>query len=104
MSSSQPSPSEAAAHLWKRLRTRERFTNFCRLYGVEPAPRKRKGIKLTAYDATPGVREFDRLNRTIEDAYVHCPIAEAFDLEDAAAAHRRMEQGHVLGKVVLRIT
>jgi predicted phage terminase large subunit-like protein len=41
MSSSQPSPSEAAAHLWKRLRTRERFTNFCRLYGVEPAPHHR---------------------------------------------------------------
>ena len=31
------------------------------------------------------------------------PIAQTFELEEAAQAHERLEQGHVLGKIVLRI-
>lgn len=71
--------------------------------GVEPEPRKRKGLKVTAYDAIPGVREFERLGRAIEDADLQIPIAAAFKLEEAASAHRLLAAGHVLGKVVLRI-
>ncbi len=71
--------------------------------GIEPEPRKRKGIKMKSYDGTPGVREFERLGRAIEEMDLKVPIAAGFKLEDAADAHRFIEKGHVLGKVVLRV-
>ncbi len=71
--------------------------------GVEPAPRKRRGLTITSYDATPGVREFERLGRAIEGARLEVPIAAAYPLQQAARAHQRLEQGHVLGKIVLRV-
>jgi NADPH:quinone reductase-like Zn-dependent oxidoreductase len=70
--------------------------------GVEPAPRKRRGIRAIAYDGVPNVRQFERLGRAIEEARLEVPIAASFPLEQAAEAHERLE-GHVLGKVVLRI-
>jgi NADPH2:quinone reductase len=70
--------------------------------GVEPEPRKRKGIRVKAYDGVPGVREFERFGRAVEEADLQVPIAAGFKLEDAAEAHRLLEKGHVLGKVVLR--
>jgi NADPH:quinone reductase len=72
--------------------------------GVEPEPRKRKGIRMQSYDATPGVREFERLERAIEESDLQTPIAAGFKLEDARDAHRFIEKGHVLGKVVLRVS
>jgi NADPH:quinone reductase-like Zn-dependent oxidoreductase len=71
--------------------------------GVEPAPRKRAGIKVTSYDAAVGVREFDRLNRAISAAGIKVPIAAEFPLAQAAKAHQRLNKGHILGKVILRI-
>jgi NADPH:quinone reductase-like Zn-dependent oxidoreductase len=70
--------------------------------GVEPEPRKRHRLRIIPYDARAGVREFERLNRATEQANLQVPIAASFSLEDAAGAHRRLEQGHVLGKIVLR--
>jgi NADPH:quinone reductase-like Zn-dependent oxidoreductase len=71
--------------------------------GVEPAPRKRRGLSIESYDATPGVREFERLGRAIEAARLTVPIAAAYPLDQAAKAHQRLAKGHVLGKIVLRI-
>jgi NADPH:quinone reductase-like Zn-dependent oxidoreductase len=71
--------------------------------GVEPEPKKRPGIKFVAYDGTPGVREFEHLNKAVEEAKLQVPVAAAFKLEQAAKAHERLAQGHVLGKIVLRI-
>lgn len=71
--------------------------------GVEPEPKKRPGIKLLSYDGTPGVREFEHLNKAVEEAKLQVPIAAKFKLEEAAKAHERLAQGHVLGKVVLRV-
>jgi NADPH:quinone reductase-like Zn-dependent oxidoreductase len=71
--------------------------------GVEPAPRKRRGLAIQSYDATSGVREFERLGRAIEAARLKVPIAAAYPLEEAARAHKRLAKGHVLGKIVLRI-
>jgi NADPH:quinone reductase-like Zn-dependent oxidoreductase len=71
--------------------------------GVEPVPKKRPGIKFVSYDGTPGVREFEHLNKAIEEAKLQVPIAAAFKLEQAVKAHERLAQGHVLGKIVLRI-
>jgi NADPH:quinone reductase-like Zn-dependent oxidoreductase len=71
--------------------------------GVEPAPKKRRGMKIISYDAKAGIREFERLNRAIQKAKLQVPIAAEFPLEDAAEAHRRIDQGHVLGKIILGI-
>jgi NADPH:quinone reductase-like Zn-dependent oxidoreductase len=34
--------------------------------GVEPAPKKRRGMTLTRYDGISGVREFERLNAAVQ--------------------------------------
>jgi NADPH:quinone reductase-like Zn-dependent oxidoreductase len=71
--------------------------------GVEPAPRKRRGVSVQSYDATPGAREFERLGRAVDAARLKVPIAASFGLDQAARAHQRLAEGHVLGKVVLRV-
>jgi NADPH:quinone reductase-like Zn-dependent oxidoreductase len=71
-------------------------------HGVEPAPRKRRGVRAIAYDGLPGVRELERLGRAIEDAKLEVPIADSFTLDQAKKSQERLE-GHVLGKVVLRV-
>jgi NADPH2:quinone reductase len=71
--------------------------------GIEPEPKKRRGIKFIPYDGIAGVREFQKLNAAIQAAKLNVPIAEAFALVNAHKAHERLEEGHVLGKLVLRI-
>jgi NADPH:quinone reductase-like Zn-dependent oxidoreductase len=71
--------------------------------GVEPAPRKRAGVRVIAYDAEPGVREFQRLNKVVDAARPRVVIAAQYPLPQARKAHERIEKGHVLGKIVLRI-
>jgi NADPH2:quinone reductase len=71
--------------------------------GVEPEPKKRPDMKITAYDAIAGISEFQNLGRAIKAAKLEVPIAAAYPLADAAKAHERLAKGHVLGKIVLRI-
>lgn len=71
--------------------------------GIEPAPRARRGIRITPYDGLPGPRRYERLAHAIEDTKTVIPIAAEFPLRRAAAAHRRVERGHVLGKIVVRV-
>jgi len=70
--------------------------------GVEPEPKKRRGLDVIAFDGVVEVREFARLNRAIEAAKLKVPIV-TYPLEQAAKAHERLAEGHVLGKIVLRI-
>jgi NADPH2:quinone reductase len=71
--------------------------------GIEPEPKRRRGIKTKPYDGTPGREEFERLGRAIEAARLQVPIAAEFPLADARLAHERLAQGHILGKIVLRV-
>jgi NADPH:quinone reductase len=71
--------------------------------GIEPEPRKRRGIRITSYDAATGRRQFDRLGRAIEGSKLQVPIAEVFGLENASAAIERSAHGHLLGRNVLDI-
>lgn len=71
--------------------------------GVEPEPKRRRGIKVIPYDAVAEPRKFARLNRAIEQTKLKVPIAATFTLADAAKAHERLAAGHVLGKIVLAI-
>jgi len=69
--------------------------------GVEPEPRKRRGLRITTYDAQTGVRQLERFNAAIAESKLEVPIAAVFSLGDVARAHERIERGHVIGKVVL---
>jgi NADPH:quinone reductase-like Zn-dependent oxidoreductase len=71
--------------------------------GVEPEPKKRAKIRVIGYDAVAGRKEFARLNRAVDEARLQVPIAPAYSLAHAAQAHARIQRGHVLGRVVLRI-
>ena len=71
--------------------------------GVEPEPKRRRNYRLIAYDAEAGPREFLRLKKAAEEAQLEVPIAAVFPLSQAAKAHQRLERGHVLGRIALRI-
>jgi NADPH:quinone reductase-like Zn-dependent oxidoreductase len=73
--------------------------------GVEPVPKPRDGIIVVPYDALFGDQtvQWKQLNDAIEAKPFEVPVAATFSLADAAAAHKRIEAGRVLGKVVLRI-
>ncbi|HTE46992.1 MAG TPA: NADP-dependent oxidoreductase [Gemmatimonadaceae bacterium] len=70
--------------------------------GVEPAPRRRRGIRVQSYDASVGARDLAQLNRAIEAARLRIPIAGMYPLARAADAHRKQEE-HIVGRIVLRI-
>ncbi|HWE96559.1 MAG TPA: NADP-dependent oxidoreductase [Tepidisphaeraceae bacterium] len=71
--------------------------------GVEPAPRKRPGMNLISYDAEAGPRQWARLSRATDEAKLEVPLAATLPLARAAQAHERVEKGHMLGRVVLRV-
>jgi NADPH2:quinone reductase len=72
-------------------------------HGVEPEPKRRRGVRVSAYDAVAGPREFARLERAVTEAHLCVPIAAIYPLAQAAKAHARLERGHVLGRIVLQI-
>jgi NADPH:quinone reductase len=69
--------------------------------GVEPKPHF-SGHSALAFDAEMSHEAFDRLNAAIGSRTI--PLrTKVFPLKDVVEAHRRIERGHVLGKIVLRI-
>jgi NADPH:quinone reductase-like Zn-dependent oxidoreductase len=71
--------------------------------GVEPPPKRRSKIKVIAYDAEAGPKQWAALSRAVAEGDVTVPIADVFPLEKAAQAHARLEKGHVLGRIVLKV-
>jgi NADPH:quinone reductase len=71
--------------------------------GVEPKPKRRQKIRIVAYDAVAGPREFAELERAVEESELRVVIAGVYPLERAAEAHERVERGHVIGRLALRI-
>ena len=72
--------------------------------GIEPTPRKRERIRIKSYDAKSSPEAFTRLNRAVVASRLEVPIAAKFPLDQAANAHRLIAKGHVLGKIILRMT
>jgi NADPH:quinone reductase-like Zn-dependent oxidoreductase len=69
--------------------------------GVEPRPHF-EGHPALAFDGEMSRQAFDRLNIAIGPRTV--PLrTEVFSFKDVVEAHRRIERGHVIGKIVLRI-
>jgi NADPH:quinone reductase len=71
--------------------------------GVEPEPRRRSRLRIVSYDAMNGPREFANLGRAASEARLQVPIAAVFPLAQAAKAHERIERGHIVGRIALRI-
>jgi NADPH:quinone reductase-like Zn-dependent oxidoreductase len=71
------------------------------LYGLEPIPHPRYGIRMILYSYVDGARELERLNNAAVAAQLRVPVAAEYSLADAAEAHRRLEAGHLLGKIAL---
>jgi NADPH:quinone reductase-like Zn-dependent oxidoreductase len=71
--------------------------------GVEPEPGERRRFRLRSFDAIASPREFARLNRHIGHGRIHVPIAASYPLGKAAEAHRRLDRGKLLGRIVLTI-
>jgi NADPH2:quinone reductase len=75
--------------------------------GVEPTPKPPSGIEAKAYNGMPDPQAIKKLNQLIESSRqsgaepfeVH--VARSFPLEQAAEAHRALEE-HYLGKLVLQ--
>ena len=70
--------------------------------GVEPEPRVPDGIESHAYDGTPDLDAFNRLNRLIGASRFHVELGRVYRLEDAQVAHREIELHH-LGKLAFRV-
>ena len=71
------------------------------LYGMEPIPRPRGAIRMTLYNFIAGSHELERLNEAAEAAKLRVPVGAKYPLAEAAEAHRRLEAGHLLGKIAL---
>ena len=71
--------------------------------GVEPKPRRRSRIRMIAYDAEASPTKLAQLARGVEATKLIVPIAQSYSLARASLAHARLEHGHVVGRIVLRI-
>lgn len=71
--------------------------------GVWPEPKRRRKVRVLSYNAEADPRALERLEQAVVEARLKVPIAGEFPLEKAAKAHERLEQGHVLGRIVLRM-
>jgi NADPH2:quinone reductase len=71
------------------------------MYGLEPIPRPRGNMRMILFSFVAGTSELERLNKAVEAAKLRVPVGAEYSLADAAEAHRRLEAGHVLGKIVL---
>lgn len=71
--------------------------------GVVPTPKRRKIIKIQAYDAKGGQRAFEQLASAADEARLCVPVAAVYPLAQAAKAHERIKKGHVLGRIALQI-
>ncbi len=71
--------------------------------GVWPEPKKRRAVRILSYNAETGPRAFERLEQATIEARLKVPIAAEFPLAETKKAHERLQEGHVLGRIVLRI-
>ena len=62
------------------------------------------GVRTTSYKVIPDGGALATIGRLLDSGSVQVYIEQVFDLADAPAAHRAIENGHTRGKVVLRVS
>jgi NADPH:quinone reductase-like Zn-dependent oxidoreductase len=60
-------------------------------------------VHVTGYNVSADGRVLAEIAELLRSGAVHVHVDEVFDLADGAAAQRRVEDGHVRGKVVIRV-
>jgi len=73
------------------------------LYGIEPIPKPRYGISMILYSFMSNRHELQRLNKAVEASKAQVPVGARYPLSAATEAHKRLEAGHVLGKIALAV-
>ena len=71
--------------------------------GVEPEPVARRAFRTRSFDAVASPREFAKLNRRSDAGKIRVPIAAVYPLARSAGAHRHLQRGHVLGRMVFSV-
>jgi NADPH:quinone reductase-like Zn-dependent oxidoreductase len=61
------------------------------------------GVRATSFKVVPDGVALGTIARLLESGSVQAYVDEVFPLADIAAAHRRLEEGHTRGKVVLQV-
>ncbi|MFC6354555.1 NADP-dependent oxidoreductase [Luethyella okanaganae] len=62
-----------------------------------------RGIRATGFNVSPDARTLGIITRIIESGDVRVHVDRVLDLAEGADAHRAIEDGHVRGKLVLRV-
>ena len=70
---------------------------------TSPSAEEDRRVRVIGHDATASLTAFAQLARAVEKTKLVVPIAARFPLARAAKAHRRVEYGHDVGRVVLEI-
>ncbi len=71
--------------------------------GVEPKPRRQRRVRMVPYDADVTPTKFAELGRAVEKIRLVVPIAATYQLGQASKAHARIERGHVVGRIALKV-
>jgi NADPH:quinone reductase-like Zn-dependent oxidoreductase len=71
--------------------------------GHRASPEAAPHFRVRSFDAVADPEEFAKLNRHLNGRRVRVPIAATYPLARAADPHRRLDGGHVLGRIALRI-
>jgi NADPH:quinone reductase-like Zn-dependent oxidoreductase len=61
------------------------------------------GMRSTGFQVAPDGSTLAIISRLLESGDVRVYVDQVMDLEDAADAHRQMEEGHTRGKIVLKV-
>ncbi|GGI44476.1 NADPH:quinone reductase-like Zn-dependent oxidoreductase [Agromyces flavus] len=61
------------------------------------------GVRATGYSVSPDARTLAVISRLIDDGSVRVHVDGEYPLDLGEAAHRRLGEGHVRGKLVLRV-
>jgi NADPH:quinone reductase-like Zn-dependent oxidoreductase len=62
------------------------------------------GVRATGFQVAPDGSTLAIISRLLDSGDVRVHVDRVFDLEDAADAHRLIEEGHTRGKIVLRVS
>lgn len=62
------------------------------------------GVRATGYRVVPDGSTLAIISRLLASSDVKVFVDQVFDLEDAADAHRAIEEGHTRGKLVLKVS
>lgn len=62
------------------------------------------GVRATSYKVIPDGGSLSTISRLLDARSIQVYVDRVFDLEEAAAAHSAVEEGHTRGKIVLSIT